>query len=509
MLSTRQCCIALIIGGLFGFASSSVWALDKTAHRAVIQQQQQVGTPNQWQQGIDSLQPNIPPSFFPSGAEAPNTLAEFSAQYVHAFPQAQWWTAFGDERLNTCVARAIANNPSFTLIQARVTEAKALSDLGRAPLFPQVSLSARYLLQQYGQNQFVFPLQQRTFHSYETPLAASYELDLWGKNWTAYQAGKQRWQATQHDWHNAFNQLVAQVVTAYLNVARTQALLAEQQASTTLAEAQWQHAVHRYQQQQVRAEDVTSAQQAWASQKDTLAAITTALALAKNQLHQLIALSASEPLTDEMVSPLAAIVLPSEIPHGIPSELLLHRPDVQAAEAALTAASLSVTSARRAFLPRVTLQGQTGFSAIGLDNLFKSNSLSSSFYPGVSLPLFQGGALKANTKLRKAQYTQAVAGYQSVLRNAFTDTENALQQVNGTYGAYQTAHEQWTSSQAREAHARARYQQGLSRQSDWQDLALERVAYTQALAQQKTQLLINYVGLMTALGGGYAATPAP
>jgi len=114
------------------------------------------------------------------------------------------------------------------------------------------------------------------------------------------------------------------------------------------------------------------------------------------------------------------------VPAGLPSDLLEHRPDIRSAEQQLVAANANIGQAKAAFFPTVSLTGLYGYQTVALSDMFSGPARLWQFGPAVTLPLFTGGRLRANLKITKAQYDEALYTYQQTVQNAFREVSDSL-----------------------------------------------------------------------------------
>jgi multidrug efflux system outer membrane protein len=195
---------------------------------------------------------------------------------------------------------------------------------------------------------------------------------------------------------------------------------------------------------------------------------------------------------------------PPAIPVGLPASLLGQRPDLAASVATLKAFNAQVGVAEGAFYPSVSLTGNFGFASETLSNLAKGNARQFSIGPlALSLPVFEGGRLRANANLAKARYEEAVANHEGRLLTALREVEDALSDVQ------QRKQQGDVQAQAQQAAARAvqvaqaRYDRGVSTYLDVTDAQRSALAADRAAAQIRTQRLLATVAVARALGGGW------
>jgi multidrug efflux system outer membrane protein len=197
-----------------------------------------------------------------------------------------------------------------------------------------------------------------------------------------------------------------------------------------------------------------------------------------------------------------------EISAGLPSDLLMNRPDILAAEHRLKAANANIGAARAAFFPRIMLTGNLGTASIALSGLFGADSGIWSFAPSITLPIFDGGRNRANLDVSEARRNLAVADYERTIQVAFREVADAL--ADRRRLAEQVAAQQatLTAQTERTRLAGLRYQNGAAPYLEVLDAERDRFSAEQALVQLRRALLTSSVNLYAALGGGIVAHKA-
>jgi multidrug efflux system outer membrane protein len=203
---------------------------------------------------------------------------------------------------------------------------------------------------------------------------------------------------------------------------------------------------------------------------------------------------------------LAGLPLPADLPPGLPSEVLVRRPDVVAAERTLKARNADIGAARAAFLPRISLTGSVGTASPDLDGLFNAGTRAWSFTPQISLPLFSGGANVANLGAAKAERKIAVAQYEKAIQIAFREVGDALA-THATIRDRVSAQERLVA-QAGEANrlVQARYDRGVDSYLGLLDAQRTYYAARQTLIAAQLADALNRIDLYKSIGGG--ADPA-
>lgn len=416
-----------------------------------------------------------------------------------------WAQFFGDAHLRELLALALANNRSLQLALQRVAEARALYGIQRADQLPTISAGALASRSRVPADlsitgsALISPQYQATLN------LSTWELDFWGRVRNLKDAALEAYLAGEEARRAVEIALVAQVANSYLLERELDERLAT--AGRTLASREESYRIMR------RRYEVGSAAKLDAMQSEMLLnqarAELTVLERQREQAHNALALLVSTPLAAES-RPLSAIEagFAHEVAPGLPSDLLLERPDVLAAEHRLKAAHANIGAARAAFFPRIVLTGSVGSASSELVGLFGSGSRAWTFAPSLSLPIFDRGRNQAGLDLAEARRHIAVADYERTVQGAFREVADAL--ADRRWLARQVAVQQASlatqTERARLAHLR--YQAGAASYLEVLDAERERFAAEQALVQTRRALLASAVNLYAALGGGAAMRAA-
>jgi NodT family efflux transporter outer membrane factor (OMF) lipoprotein len=424
------------------------------------------------------------------------------AGHAQAPLDTQWWRAFGDDTLNQLEAQALQANPSLKLAQARLTGAQAAAQLAGSAGGPQLAAQLSLTEQRYTANGAVPPpLAGSVQNSGTAQLAASWEMDFFGKNQAALQAALGTERAAQADAQAARVLLATQVAQIYftwvgLREQRlvTQQVLAQREAMRQLVQDRLQAGLDTPM-------DLRQADAALPEARLQLAQLDEQIALTKNALAALI---------DEQNKPLAHIPSAQAAIHSISfdstitTNLLGQRADVTAARWRAQAADQTVASARAQFYPNINLTAFVGLSSIGLNKLLQSGSQQWGVGPALSLPVFDSGHLRANLGGKTAERDAAVESYNSAVINAVHDVADQLASKQAV--AAQQAEQAIAATAADDAYAGAqqRFRSGLYNalqvlSSESAVLAQRRVA-----VDLNTRSLQNQVALARALGGGFS-----
>jgi NodT family efflux transporter outer membrane factor (OMF) lipoprotein len=436
------------------------------------------------------------------------------------WPTATWWTPFGDTQLDALMRLALAQNPSLREAEHRMQQAQQSIALVRAERLPEVTIGANYNLQRFSKNQFPVNLgggggginnvgrSGRTNHFYTIPLQASYDVDLWGRYRDKHEAAKRVAAMAKHDYHNYLLQLTGTVAQTYWQWAEAQALVASQTNVVALLTQATAHAAYQttaglapkaQQLQQDQALDRAKQQLAQWQRNEATARIALAPLLGLTPA----ALDAQGLLANAGPPVLERVALPSLVPTGVPGQLVAHRPDVQARWQALEEVALTIRATEKEVLPAITLTGQFGYNAIGASQLFDWGSLASGLGASVLQPVFTGGRTKAALAIAEQTRRQVAQAYVATLQQAYAEAETSLATLNTAYEVAQQAQRVHQQALALSGEAEQQWRYGLASEVTWlPQQVLAEQAYQQQL-QATTGVLLSYVGVCRALGGGF------
>ncbi|HEX2861396.1 MAG TPA: efflux transporter outer membrane subunit [Lacunisphaera sp.] len=435
--------------------------------------------------------------------ETPAPVAWKQAAPEGTLPRGEWWQLFADPALDDLIARALDANQDLHAAAARVEQARAAAGAARGAYFPSVNLGAsseRSRTSRTTDN--VVPVAVETRH--QGVLDAAWELDLFGRVRRLNEGARATAAARAADFENVRLALTAEVATGYFSLRaldREVALVADglalrRKALELVGARRHNGAATDF--------DLARAEAEFAATEAEAAALAVRRAALQNALAVLVGAPAPAfalPAVDARPAAIPAI------PAGIPSALLERRPDIAAAEAALAAANARIGVAKAAFFPAISLTGSAGYASGDLDVLFNSDSLTWSIGPSLYLPIFQGGRNRANLARSRAAFDENVALFRQRVLVAFREVQDALtatQLLGEQAGAQARA-----VAAARRAGelAQTRYDAGYVNYFEVLDAQRTLLAAERAATQLGAQQLLNSVGLIKALGGGWSAAP--
>jgi NodT family efflux transporter outer membrane factor (OMF) lipoprotein len=432
-------------------------------------------------------------------------------------PLARWWTQFQDPTLESLMTRALAANLDLRIAVMRSDEALVQRDINLAGEWPQLSANASYSYERLsestpqgsligaagkisipGAGHLDIP---NPFNQYQLGLAASWELDLFGRLRRTAEAADATLQVSVEDQRAVQVSLLAQVAQAYLQLRSAQAREAVARQDLATAQDLLQLTQQRYAAGLATELDVRDA----AAQTSQTQATLSPLALAGTQaMHQLAVLLGAEP--ESLRSTLSGAVpipaVPALVTIGLPAQLARRRPDIREAEANLHAATAQVGVAVADLYPRLTLSASGGLQSDTLGSLLRWSSLFGSAGPALDIPLFDRGRWKS-VRLYDLRSREAALRYQSTVLTALREVEDAA-------AAYQAdqRQRQWltdTVAQNRAALelARQRYESGVTDFIDVLDAQRALQQNQQALIASTASVSLDLVALYRALGGGW------
>ena len=438
-------------------------------------------------------------AFHQPDTPVPKTWAAMPLTATNDWPNSDWWTGFGSAQLDGLMQQAMAGNLDIAAAMARIEMANGQARQAGAALLPSIGAGAGG-----GATRELSMLGQQRQHIFDAGvLQASYELDFWGKNRSALEAAENAAEAAQ------FNAEVVRIATA-ASVATTYIRLLGLQDQLKILQTNLQR-------EQAMLAGLTTMQQAGmipllavAEQRqavDSVAATLPPLVQKIQHLHTALAILVGVLPEDLHLQPesLDELKMPAVVA-GLPSGLLLRRPDVQMAEARLKAANANVRVAQADFYPSFDLTASGGIESYTLSNFTVPPLGIYTLAASITQPLFHGGYLRGQLEHAKGAYQLALQNYRKTALSAFGDVEDALEATTQFSTQEQAENETVQSARQSFEMSREAFHAGTTTilsvlngedgvLSAEQDQAQAQLAYLDAL-----------VGLYQALGGGWSRT---
>ncbi len=438
----------------------------------------------------------VDPSSLPLTPAAFKENANLALQSSPVAPQATglWWEVFADSVLNDLVDKASRNNTSVQVAAGRLLQARAIAGLTDANRFPQVGLGAGATRQN----------NSTTGNVAQTVVSAgvnlSYEVDLFGKLSAASDAASLDAQSREALLRSTQLLVQADVAQTYLNLRaldteRTLVHDTLQAYRNTLRLTQV-----RFKEGDVAELDVVRVQSEVASTESEALALDQRRAVLEHALAVLVGEVAS---SFEVAPALWSTALPV-VPAGVPSTVLTRRPDISAAQSTMQAAQARVGVARAAWFPTFSLTANGGHAAPDIKDLFKLSTQAWGVGTLLSLPLFDGGRREAGLQNANAELDIALANYREQVLVAFRDVEDQLSAIRLLADQAQAQSRSVASSSRATLLSDSRYRNGFVSQLELLDAQRSELRNRRLALQVQTAQYLATVGLIRALGGGWA-----
>ncbi len=451
----------------------------------------------------------------------------------------EWWAIFKDPELSRLESRVADRNLDVRTATLRIAQSRANVASTASQALPTLSGTFSDYRQQFSQNGLfsLIPIQSlgsslgslgggaagggagglgadlsqanritNGFNNYLVGFNAAWELDLWGRVARSVEAADAQYLQSEETRRNTLVSELAEVARDYVSLRGTQELIRIARDNLKIDQEIFEVTKVRQEKGLVTGLDVEQA----ASQVESVRAQIPTLQAQETQGINMISFLLDEPplgLSAELIAPKPVPRNPPRVPIGLPSELARRRPDIREAEAQLHAATANIGVAIAEFFPSVRLNADPTLQALDPKNLFKGTSLQyMQVGPSVTLPIFQGGRLKANLTMMEKSQQQAAISYHRAVLNAWHDVVNQLT-------AYRTEQQRRDRLVAQVGHARqaltfarSRYDQGVADFTTLLQNAQTVLTAEQQLAQSTTNISTDLVALYLALGGGWEET---
>ncbi|WP_250474700.1 efflux transporter outer membrane subunit [Caballeronia sp. GAFFF1] len=456
-------------------------------------------------------------------ARAPHADAP-SVASTSADPDPRWWKQFDDPTLDSLIDRAVAGNLDLQSAVLRIAQAREQSVSAAAQGLPQISANASVMREQLGlkgllESQGLYsridslgangaPIRQGLDSAtgpvtlFQDGFDASWELDLFGRVRRSVESADAETQAEIESRNDALVSLEAEVARTYAQLRGAQSI-----RQITLDEIDAEQQILDLTREQARVgltsqQDVQSASAQVGALQAQVPSLEAQIAQAMNGLAVLTG-STPGTLDAELSDARAVPPVPPTVPVGVPSTLARRRPDIRRAEAQLHAATAEVGVAVAQLYPDISLTGQVGTRATKAKYLARWSSLFWSVGPSISLPIFEGGALRSNVRVAKAQAAQAALQYRQTVLTALQDVDNALvayrTEQDRRAALVRTVEANRVSLQL----ATDSYRKGLTAFVTVLDAERQLAQTREQLAQSTVNVTTDLIAVYKSLGGGW------
>jgi multidrug efflux system outer membrane protein len=436
----------------------------------------------------------------------PGSTPSVALSASQAAPNVEWQSFFSDAKLRQLIAAALRNNRDLRIAVLNIEQARAQFQIRRADQFPTVNVALTG---------------NRTPNSagaitsaYTAGLAVTaFELDFFGRVSSLKEVALAQYLATEEARKTTQISLIAAVASTYLSLLADDELLGLTQQTLVTRQESMKLSQLRFDNGVASELDLRQAESLVEAARATLAQLQRQRALDQNALTLLLGqplngdLSLAPPATAPAAGSagmgLSQAPLLADLLAGLPSDLLVNRPDIRAAEQQLLAANANIGAARAAFFPRITLTSSIGSASTQLSDLFSSGSWGWTLAPQLLLPIFDAGRNQAGLGSAQAGRDIAVAQYEKSIQTAFREVADALA-GRATLGEQLRAQQaQATAEATRFKLSELRYRHGVASYLDLLDAQRSLFATQQAVVQTRLTQLQNEVVLYKTLGGGW------
>jgi outer membrane protein, multidrug efflux system len=436
---------------------------------------------------------------WPSGPAYKEDAGTPPAKAVADIP---WQEFYANPQLRRLITLALENNRDLRIAVLNIERSQAQYQIRRSDLFPKVDANASGTFQRIAED-FSGTGLPMNIHQYNVGLGVtSYELDLFGRVRSLKEQALEQYLASEQARASAQISLVSQVAATWLILAADRERLQLAKETLTSQLSSYQLTRRRFESGISSALDLHQAQTSVDAARVDIARFTTLVAQDENSLNLVV----GSPIPVELLPATLSGMLTTltDVPPGLPSEVLLRRPDILQAENLLKGANANIGAARAAFFPRITLVSSVGVGSNDLAGLFSSGgSFVWKVAPQISLPIFDGGSNRANLKVAEVDRDIAVAQYEKAIQTAFREVADALAQ-RGTIDDQLAAQQSLTDATTENYRlSRARYEKGVD--SYLQVLDSQRSLYgaQQEMISIRLVSLTNLATLYKVLGGGW------
>jgi NodT family efflux transporter outer membrane factor (OMF) lipoprotein len=428
--------------------------------------------------------------------------ADIDAQW----PTVDWWRTYQDPQLNSWVEAALAGNPTLAVAQARVRNAQALAAVNAAALAPQVNGNLSIQGQHWPDNAYYGPgpLADQTTWNNTGVLSLSYHLDLWGRDRNAAEAALDLAHASAADARAAQLEIEANVVRTYIEMSLNYELL-DIEKSTLAQQQQVADLANRRLKGGLGTQlEVSQAETPLPESERRIDALEEDIALGRNQLA---ALAGKGPgAGDTITRPQLALNGPASLPSTLPAELIGHRPDIVAARWTVAAQARGIDVAHADFYPNINLLASVGgFAAMGpFFQFLHAQNGQWTAGPAASLPILDGGRLRAQLGAASAGYDIAAGQYNQAIVGALKEISDQVVRIRSLETQAKDAQRAVDIATKNYRLSREGYRRGLTDYVNVLIAQTQQLRAQEGVARVQAERLNARATLVVALGGGLA-----
>lgn len=446
--------------------------------------------------GPDYARPSLTP---------PKTFrGELTAPEAASLADLPWWEVFGDETLRALIEEAIDNNYDLRIATARVAQARAQAGIVRGAFFPSVGYTASAQRSQgtaafLGIESLAEDLSARNL--FVGALAASWEIDVWGRVRRSNEAALAHLLATEEARRGVLLSLVSDVAQAYFELIELDERLEISRQTTAAYQGIYRVFLDRLEFGVASELQTSRAEGSLAASAATIPELESQIAAKENQISTLLG---RNPAPVPRGAALYAHNVAPTVPAGLPSALLERRPDLLRLEQQLVAANAQIGAAKAEFFPKLSLTGFLGQASPELSAISSGTSNIWSIAAGLTGPIFQGGRILENYRAKVAAWDQARLEYENGVIKAFQEVSSSLVALDRLAQAEAELARSAAALEKAVQHSMDRYLYGFA--SYYEVLEAQERLFPVQNAQAGVRLnrLLAYVQLYKTLGGGWS-----
>ena len=415
-----------------------------------------------------------------------------SDDYKYAYVNMDFWSQFNDEILNGYIDKAVKNNYDLKMASLNVKEYYENIKLQFSNELPKLTAG-------YSPNYVKMPGSSDADWIFATPAIASYEADIFLKNRDKTKSVKKLYEASQFDERAAYISVASAVGTTYLNIVRLDKIVDLQQEIVELRKEIYDLMLKR------NREGITSTADTIKANKALVAGETDLIEYQKQRdflLHQLAVLIGESPANAEELTRTSydKIVFSGNIPSEISSDVIVQRPDYLKAEKMVEKAGIDVRVAKKEFLPSFNIMGLALFNASNIGSSWTTKNMLASIGAAGMLPLFTGGSLTANLRLKKTEYERVLQNYYKTNLTAIQEVNDALVSVKKDTEKMERTQKQADLEKTDFMYNRDKFNQGVISKLDLIQFKENLLSIDKLVAQQNIECMVDYIGLYKAAG---------
>lgn len=421
-----------------------------------------------------------------------NKKTQKSDDYKFDYVNMNWWSNFNDDLLNGYIEKAILNNYDLKMATINVEEYYQNVKLQFASELPSAVAG-------FGPGFFKAPGMTNTSSAFGLPVIVQYEADIFLKNHNKTKAVKKLYEGSKLDERAAYISVASAVGSTYFNIVNLDKMISLQEQIVKIRQDIYNLMLAR------NKEGLTSTADTIKANKALVAGQTDLIELKKNRekmLHQMCVLIGESPENASSIkrNSLDKMNYQLAIPTQIPSEIITQRPDYMRAELMVEKAGIDVKVAKKEFLPAINILGGALFNASDLGSLFTTKNMLLGVGGGLMTPLFQGGSLIANLKLKKATYERILQDYYKTNLTAIQEVNDSLVASRLDKDKMAQTIKQYNLEKSDYKYNEKKYNQGTISKLDLIQYQENLLTIEKLVAQQKVECMTDAISLYKATG---------